>query len=124
MSDEPKSTIQLLAEGEALRESYKLRWALAQVENERLRAELAARPAPSPTGAAQEAAKRIIEECKNTYDPTFSVDDVEMVCRAVLAGEGQAARLREAITAALDDYDHRDELSAIDRLRAALDRGR
>jgi hypothetical protein len=95
-----------------------------KAENERLRAELAARTAPAPTGAAQEAAKRIIEECKNTYDPTFSVDDVEMVCRAVLAGEGQAARLREAITAALDDYDHRDELSAVDRLRAALDQGR
>ena len=37
MSDEAKSTIQLLAEGEALRESYKLRWALAMAENERLR---------------------------------------------------------------------------------------
>lgn len=29
-------------------------------------------------------------------------------------------RLRDAITDALYDYDHGDELSAIDRLRAAL----
>lgn len=68
MSDDPKSTLQLLAEGEALRESYKLRYTLLVAENARLKVDLA-----DEQGAAGRM-RKALEEIWETVDSLYSED--------------------------------------------------